>query len=56
MYYEEGILNSVLHYRTTPEGEWYPVSPERLTAIIVQLRKDIKDHCVQMETFIHQLR
>ena len=32
MYYEELIINGVLHWRSTPNGDWIPKSLEQLTA------------------------
>ena len=37
MYYAETIINGVLHCRTTPNGEWRPLTPEQLTAKLVEL-------------------
>lgn len=31
MHYEERVVNGVLCWRGTPNGEWQPVSAERLT-------------------------
>lgn len=31
MYYDECLINGVLHCRTTPNGEWVPVSSANLT-------------------------
>jgi len=31
MYYKEKIINGILHYKTTPEGEWKEVSKETLS-------------------------
>jgi len=56
MYYEEMIINYTLHYRTVPNGEWFPISPERMTLIIMQLRRDIRYHCDNMESLIQRLK
>lgn len=32
MYYDEQVIDGVLHYRTTPNGEWKPFSLPGLTA------------------------
>lgn len=34
MYWEEREMEGVLHYRTTPDGEWIAYTPEQLTVII----------------------
>jgi hypothetical protein len=31
MYYEESVIDGVLHYRTIPEGEWEVFSLQQLT-------------------------
>ena len=38
MWYEEKVINGVLHYRGTPGGEWTPMTKEMLTGMILQLR------------------
>lgn len=40
MYYEEKIINGVLHFRSTPKGPWEAVSPERLTEMLLDARKE----------------
>jgi hypothetical protein len=40
MYYEERIINEVLHFRSTPKGPWEAVSPERLTEMLIEARKE----------------
>lgn len=39
MYYEEKLIDGVLHWRGTPDGEWQPMSPEKLTALVQELRR-----------------
>jgi hypothetical protein len=36
MYYEEKLINGLLHWRGTPDGEWVPVSAERLSSRVVK--------------------
>lgn len=31
MYYKEEIINGILHYKLTPNGEWQEVSKETLS-------------------------
>jgi hypothetical protein len=38
MYYKEEIINGVLCYKTTPDGEWIAFTPEKLTAKITELQ------------------
>ena len=42
MYYEERIINGVLHYRNLPSAKWRVLSPEKLTSIIVKLKEQLK--------------
>ena len=37
MYYEEKIINGVLCYRTTPNGEWEQFTLEALSAAYISL-------------------
>lgn len=39
MYYEEKLIDGVLHWRGTPDGEWQLMSQERLTALVLELRQ-----------------
>lgn len=39
MYYEETVINGVLHFRISPKGVFEPYSSESLTNLIVELRK-----------------
>lgn len=39
MYYEEKLIDGVLHWRSAPDGEWRPMSQERLTEIVQELRR-----------------
>ena len=38
MYYEEQVIDGVLHWRGTPVGDWRPMSAERVTAALMELR------------------
>lgn len=35
MYYVEKVINGVLHYKTTPNCKWKPISVEELTRRLV---------------------
>jgi hypothetical protein len=35
MYYDEKLINGVLHYRIDPKGDWLPVSPEEITRRLI---------------------
>lgn len=38
MYYEERIIDGVLHWRGTPTGAFKPCTPERLTQLLAESR------------------
>jgi len=40
MYYEEKVINGLLYYKTTPNGQWIQMSPERLTEMLLEARKE----------------
>lgn len=40
MFLEESVINGALHYRTSPDGEWKPVSIVELTVrVLIAERK-----------------
>lgn len=39
MFYEEQVRDGVLCYRSMPAGEWVPMTAERLTAMLLELRQ-----------------
>ena len=41
MYYEEKVVNGVLCWRGTPEGEWTPWPLEGLTARVIRIEKQL---------------
>lgn len=41
MYHEEKTINGVLHFRTTPKGEFKPYSLKAMTMLIEGYRKRI---------------
>lgn len=43
MYYEEKIIEGILHYRTDPNGEWHPMSAERLTGYVSRIQSDLEE-------------
>lgn len=43
MYYEEQIINGVLHYRTIPHGDFKPMGTEQLTHKILEVRELYKE-------------
>ena len=40
MYYAEKVINGLLYYKTTPNGPWVQMSPERLTEMLLEARKE----------------
>lgn len=40
MFEEERIINGVLHYRTTPSGDWIKYTPEQITEKHKRLKED----------------
>ena len=42
MYNEEKIINGVLMFRSTPDGEWRQCSIEKMGERIIQLQKDVE--------------
>ena len=43
MYYEEKIIDGVLHSRGTPDGKWEPVSVAVLTSMLLAARGRIDE-------------
>lgn len=39
--YEEQVIDGIMHYRCTPDGEWIKMSAEELTKRILILKADI---------------
>ena len=42
MYYKESVINGVLSYKNTPNGEWRPLSPEAMTYMIINLKAELE--------------
>jgi hypothetical protein len=42
MYYEEKVIDGVLHYRMTPKGNFTPMSAIALTTKLLNAREKIK--------------
>lgn len=42
MYYKEQIVDGVLCWKGTPDGEWTPMSPEKMTRKIMQLKIEVE--------------
>ena len=39
MYYEEAVIDGVLHYRTTPDEKWTPKTAAQLTELLIEARR-----------------
>jgi hypothetical protein len=42
MFYEEQIIDGILCYRTTPKGEFVPMSAVQLTTRVLELRRQLE--------------
>ncbi len=43
MYYEESVIDGVLHWRGTPDGAFEPRTAKELTQLLLDLRKVVHD-------------
>ena len=43
MYYKETIINGVLYFKITPNGEWKEVSKETLSKRVVEAEAKVKE-------------
>ena len=43
MFYEETIINGVLYWRSTPNGEWIQKTPEQLTKRLMAGKNKLQD-------------
>ena len=41
MFYQEKIINGILHFRNSPKGKWIEMTKEQLTKIITRQNKRI---------------
>jgi len=41
MYYVETMIDGILHYKTTPHGNWIPISIEVLSQRVVKAEKRV---------------
>lgn len=39
MYYEEKVINGVLHYCSTPGGDWIAKTAQELTMMLIEARR-----------------
>lgn len=52
MYYKEEIIEGVLCYKHSPNGEWIKFSAQELTKRIIQLSEKVEDLNRQLESQI----
>ena len=52
MYYKEELINGVLCFRLTPDGEFKPLSSEQLTNTILNLRLEVERLQNRLEGFL----
>lgn len=43
MYYSEKVISGILHFRTTPDGEWKPFTLEGLTQRLTEAVERFRD-------------
>ena len=43
MYYTEKLINGILHYQLTPDGEWQEVKKEHLSKRVVKAEKKVNE-------------
>jgi len=50
MYYEEKVIDGVLHFRTRPDGDFKPLTDKELTNRLVSAEKDLREICAMLST------
>jgi hypothetical protein len=56
MYYVEKIIDNVLHYQTTPDGEWKPLTPEELTQLLIHEQWEVIDLKKEIERLNYTIK
>ena len=54
MYYEEQVINGILHWRSSPDGEWKPCRPEEITTRLLEAKSKSDALTAQLETCEHE--
>jgi len=49
MYYREKVIDGILCFQTTPNGEWKKLTSEQLTNKIVNLKNDVSELNKELE-------
>ena len=55
VYHEEKVIKGKLCWRSTPDGEWVEMTPERLTQKVMTLQKQLNDNIISFETVYKKL-
>jgi hypothetical protein len=56
MFHEEKVINGVLCWRGTPNGEWIPFTMEQLTRKLIEEKEISKTLCKQKDELLELLR
>jgi len=56
MFYEERVIEGILHCRNSPDGEWVVVSPENMTLKIERLQSSLTQSQQELERVRGELR
>jgi len=43
MYYAEKMIDGILHYKTTPDGDWNPMSIQELSRRVVKAERECQE-------------
>ena len=50
MYYEEKVIDGIMHFRTSPEGAWIKMSLEMLTTSYLQTKEQVKEFQAELSS------
>jgi len=51
MYYQESVIDGILHYKTTPRGSWIPFSATSMTNKYIASQLLVNELTEQLEQF-----
>jgi len=51
MYYQESVIDGILHYKTTPRGSWIPFSVTSMTNKYIASQLLVNELTEQLEQF-----
>lgn len=55
MFYEEKVINGVLHSRGTPGGKWRAVSAAAMTMIIEEARREKREAEAKLDDLVEKV-